>query len=352
MVRVAPDELGYANAQAWQDIYHNKAALKDPKFYGETSNGVQEILRADNESHHRFRRTFAHAFADRSIKKQEPLIARYVDIMVHKLHALEGQPVDMIRLFSLVAFDIIGDLAFGESLDLLESPKYHYWIDTTWAAAKAFAVTRFARWYPWMAPLAVLAVPKDLMQQIEDNFAQCAERVDRRLATKTSRPDIWGLVLSQKGERQLSVPEMHANSQSLLLAGAETTATTLSSLLYFLTKNPEKLQTLITEVRGIFVSDDEISLTDLTSLRYLYACIEETLRLVPPAPTGLPRVVPAQGMTICGEIIPPKVNRLFLLPVIIQYVLTHSFFPDYCVSIGAGCCTQPAKLQGPELLHS
>lgn len=64
---------------------------------------------------------------------------------------------------------------------------------------------------------------------------------------------------------------MHPNSQSLLLAG-----------------------------------DDEISLTDLTSLRYLYACIEETFRLVPPAPTGLPRVVPAQGMTICGETIPQK----------------------------------------------
>jgi cytochrome P450 len=312
-VRVAPDELAFASPQAWQDIYHNKAALKDPNFYGETSNGIQEILRADNVNHARFRRSFTHAFSERSIKEQEPLIVRYVDTMVRKLGAQEGQPVNINRLFSLGSFDIVGDLTFGESLNLLESRKYHYWVDTTWAAVKAFALIRFTRWYPWTAPLATLVVPKGLMQQIEDNFAQCAQRVDRRIATETSRPDIWGLILSQKGERQLSVPEMYANSQTLLLAGGETTSLASTSLLYFLTKNPEKLETLTAEVRGSFASDEEICLTDLALLRYLCACIEEAMRLMPPAPTGLPRIVPAQGMTICGETVPPKVSYVFLI---------------------------------------
>ncbi|KAK2847613.1 hypothetical protein FQN49_005719 [Arthroderma sp. PD_2] len=329
---MAPDELAYTDPQAWQDIYTNKAALKDPDFYGKNFNGVEEILSADNANHARFRRSFAPAFSERSVKEQEPLITGYVDTMVQNLGAQEGRPVDMLRQLSLATFDIIGDLTFGESFGLLKSSKYHYWVDTTWAVVKAFSITRFTHWYPWAAPLALLVIPRGLIKQVKDNIKQSTERVNRRLASKSSRPDIWGLVLSQKGERQLSVPEMHANSQTLLLAGADTTATTLSGLFYFLAKNRETQEKLATEVRSAFATDKDINLTELKPLRYLYACIEEALRVVHPAPTGLPRIVPAGGMTICGEFVPAKtivsVSTLATLRSPRNFKYPGSFIPE------------------------
>lgn len=308
VVRVAPDELSYSSADAWRDIYSNKSMVRDPRFYGETDNGVQEILRGDNINHARFRRGFTHAFSERSIKAQEPLVGQHVDHIVKKLAAVDDQSIDLVSLFNLATFDIMSDLTFGESLGLLHNSKYHYWVETTSSVIKALNVTRFTRWYPWASFLAIAFIPRGLLQQMSDNFKQCSERVDKRLAAKTSRPDIWGLIMSQPGERQFSVQEMYANSQTLMLAGGETSATLLSGLFYHLLKNPEKLQKLTEELRNTFSKEEEITLTALPHLKYLQASIEEGMRLFPPVPVGLPRVVPEGGATICGEVVPGKVR--------------------------------------------
>jgi len=43
-------------------------------------------------------------------------------------------------------------------------------------------------------------------------------------------------------------------------------------------------------------------------LPYLSAVIEEGLRMAPPVPSGLPRVVPADGGMVCGEWLPGGVS--------------------------------------------
>lgn len=86
-----------------------------------------------------------------------------------------------------------------------------------------------------------------------------------------------------------------------MLAGTETTATELSGLTYLLLKNPVQLERLTKEVRSAFSSMDDMTMTKLSQLEFLSACLEEGLRMYPPVPIGLARTAPAGGATVCGH---------------------------------------------------
>ena len=92
------------------------------------------------------------------------------------------------------------------------------------------------------------------------------------------------------------------------MAGSETTATVLSGATYFLLTHPEARQKLEQEVRGAFASDEEITIESVGKLTYMLACLNETMRMYPPVPVGLPRVVPKGGDTIADQYVPEDVG--------------------------------------------
>ncbi len=65
---------------------------------------------------------------------------------------------------------------------------------------------------------------------------------------------------------------------------------------------------LTQEVRSSFNSDQEITLLSVQNLKYMLACLNETLRMYPPVPFGMPRLVPAGGINITGEPVPENVS--------------------------------------------
>lgn len=100
-------------------------------------------------------------------------------------------------------------------------------------------------------------------------------------------------------------------SLSMVLAGSETTAISLSSVFYHLLRNAHAYRKLVAEldaaVRDGVVEDRPtrtVSWAESQKLPYLDACIQESFRLHPAAGLPLERVVPAQGMDILGEHIP------------------------------------------------
>lgn len=106
----------------------------------------------------------------------------------------------------------------------------------------------------------------------------------------------------------MTFPKLKANSSILIIGGSETTATLLSGVTYFLLTNPIAMKKLTDEVRSAFKDESEIDFVSSSNLPYLLACLEEALRMYPPVPIGLPRVVPAGGATICDEFIPEGVS--------------------------------------------
>ena len=96
--------------------------------------------------------------------------------------------------------------------------------------------------------------------------------------------------------------ELTSQATSLIVAGSETTATTLCGLTYFLCRNPRVYEKLATEVRHSFTEYDQITGKSTDGLPYLKAVIDEGLRIYPPIAAGLPRVSP--GETVDGYYVP------------------------------------------------
>lgn len=315
VVRVLPNELSFSSANSWKDIYgHRKAGQptldKFSQFYGHPfGDGTQDIVMSDDATHARMRRVFAHAFSDRALKMQEPLFLTYVDSLVANIRKNIAQHPDqkfnMVMMYNFTTFDIMGDLTFGEPLDLLNSSKYHGWIQSMFANFKFGAYVHSIRYYPLLeSALLRLLTWTSIDKKRKDHNIFSSSRVDRRLEKKEARPDIWGLVLAREEGSGLSKPEMYKNASLFMIAGTETTATLLSGLTYHLLRNSEKMERLVTEIRTSFASESELTIERLQALPYLHACIEEGLRMYPPVSNGLPRVVPAPGVTIDGRHVP------------------------------------------------
>lgn len=320
VVRIAPNALVYRAAPAWKDIYgHRKKGhkifLKDPALYAPTPNGIDAIITANEEDHSRMRRLLTHAFSNKALREQEEILQKYADIFIEKLQEIVGssvsQDLDITRWFNFTTFDLIGDLAFGEPFGCLDNSRYHWWVLIILDAVKASAYLKVFWFYPFLVPLVKFLVPKHLLEKRQASFDLSVEKVRRRLARGTTRPDFTSYILKHSTDgKGVSPEEMDANAAVFVLAGSETTAALLSGCTYYLLRNRDKYERLLREIRGAFSSLSEIQLTSLVDLPYLNAVLTETMRVYPPIPSMLPRIVPEGGAFINGKYVPENVSRV------------------------------------------
>ncbi|KAL1620763.1 hypothetical protein SLS56_009533 [Neofusicoccum ribis] len=311
-VRIGPDKLSYISAEAWRDIYApasgaRRSNPKDRTHYVEEKYGILAVR--DDAAHARLRRIFAPAFADRSIRRQEPMVARYADRLVAAVRrdaeAAAGGELDLCKLWTCATFDVMGQLTFGEPLGLLDRSEYTPWVTMVFGWNKAIDLARLQLEYPLLGLLAKYLTPRSLLEMERSHAKHSSDRVDRRLELGSDEPDIWNLVPGAGEEgKGLARQDMYVNAGVFMIAGTETSATLLSGLTWMLCTNPEKIGKLCAEVRGGFQSDGEMTVERLAKLPYLNACLEEGLRLYPPLPIGPPREVAEGGNVICGEWVP------------------------------------------------
>lgn len=175
----------------------------------------------------------------------------------------------------------MGDLTFGETLGQLSKSDYDPWVKAIFGYIHVVSVSRVCRNWPGLTKIMNALVSAEMKAKRKLHLGYSTRRVDQRMARKTDRPDIWTFVTrySDTEGRRLVPTELHINGALFMLAGTETTATLLSGLTHILLKEPKQLQRLVREVRGAFVSFDELTTTRLSQLGFLNACLEEGLRM-------------------------------------------------------------------------
>ncbi|KAF5595325.1 pisatin demethylase cytochrome P450 [Fusarium pseudocircinatum] len=85
---------------------------------------------------------------------------------------------------------------------------------------------------------------------------------------------------------------------------SDTTSVTLICLFYLLATNKDACTRLQEEIDDLFSSFSQPNHSSFSKLTYLQACIDETLRLFPPVPSGLQRMTPAEGLRVGDTLIP------------------------------------------------
>ena len=319
VVRLAPNEVSFIDPEACRDIYayrpghrtfpKNQVWVPTPPKNG---GKAPSILNADDEDHARIRKAWGYGFSDKALKDQEPLIASHVERLITRLRqqidrSRDDAIVDIVKWYNFCVFDIIGDLAFGESFDCLEKQKYHSWIETIIHHFKAAVLMSACRFYPLLYRLLVWSVPKSSVQKQQQHFLMAKQKVQNRLGIKHDRPDFLSHLT--KARDSLTDAEIESTAGIIIIAGSNSLTTTLAGTTNYLLRFPETLEKLSREVRGTFKTEAEINLTSLGQLPYLSAVIEEGLRIISPVPLGMPRVVPKGGDSVCGEWLPENVSQ-------------------------------------------
>jgi cytochrome P450 len=105
----------------------------------------------------------------------------------------------------------------------------------------------------------------------------------------------------REGSHFLFVACYHRKS---LTGNSDTTAATLTHLFYRLATTPELMTNLRNELDPVVNEEQLFEHKNVQSLLYLNGLINEVLRFHAPIPSGLQRVVPAEGITVDGRFIP------------------------------------------------
>ncbi len=111
--------------------------------------------------------------------------------------------------------------------------------------------------------------------------------------------------LFNAGEGGLTDFEIRLEAGGYITAGSDTTAVTLTYLVYAVCKHKEVREKLVAEVASL---PENFADHDARNLPYLDQVINETLRLYPVVPGALPRAVPQEGAKLAGYQLPGGVT--------------------------------------------
>lgn len=312
VVRIAPNELAFAQATAWRDIMGGKQDFaKWDEYYKVQDRQPTNIMFAPAEEHAKMRRGVSVGFSDRVLREMEPLIQSSIAVFMRRLRDQCKAPeingkIDMSKWFNFTTFDLIGNLVMGESYHCLEDADYHPWVRPIFQVTYISAIMSSLSHYPWFKSNLLRLFRPIISRKILNHQAYTRAKLAKRMQVK--RTDLVEAMLDFDKNNEAEMDKVVMNASVLIVAGSETTATTLSGVTYLLLSNPDKLARLTDEVRNAFQSEEDITMAKASQLDYMLACLEETMRLYPPVPIGMPRIVPKGGRFISGSFVPERTH--------------------------------------------
>ncbi|KAJ5225369.1 hypothetical protein N7468_006594 [Penicillium chermesinum] len=323
-VRVAPNFVSVNTAQGLHDIYGHGKRLQKADFYnGFTAiKGVHNTHNMiDKTLHGRKRRVLSQAFSEAALKGMEDVMLLHVRQLcaslagyaAHEKNVPEGTGVvrNMSNWFGYLSYDVMGELCFGKSFDMLVAEDKRHMIGLVDRASNRHYLCGL--WMPldrWhLDQIFIRKLTQDRWNFIMNSRVEANKRAQERAEKgREAKKDFFYYLLNAKDPetgKGLTTPELWGEANVLMIAGSDTTSTTLAAVLFYLTRNPAALAKLNQEVRNAFASvEDIVSGTQLNELVYLKACIDEALRLAPAVPGAIPREVMQGGAVVDGVLLP------------------------------------------------
>ncbi|TVY29916.1 Pisatin demethylase [Lachnellula hyalina] len=322
IVRIAPGEYSLDDVNAAKIIYGHKANVvsQAPWYYAwSPADPNKSGLFSDLNPHRHAsqRRKFASAYSMSTLVSYEQYVDHCTALLVQRFDEL-AQSHHIINLYHWLqcyAFDVIGEITFGVRFGLLDMGKDEAGIFTAIDGRNAYGT--FVGIYPFLNNLIFPYLPKSGGFTFVIKFAvnqiskKMASLKDPRISRTDGPPDFVSKLVARHEEdpEKITKADIQMICQSNIAAGSDTTAISLSSIMYFLMKHPESLGRLRKEIDDAatnkLVSDPVTFKQAQEHLPFLQAVIKEALRLHPAVGLGLQRIVPEGGVDIAAQKFPP-----------------------------------------------
>lgn len=341
IIRLGPYRLSFRDSSAIKDIYGHRTLCLKGDVYATTAGSHTNILNSiNNEEHGMKRKRLAAAFAIKNlenawefkvVEKIQRLVARFdryaqVD---SNTSATSSQPIDFRKWSNLFTIEAIVDIVLSKDLGFLESGNdvvqseavngkqtFVPFIQSLHGNNRGLEPIVWSQAaYPILRKLSnLLPFFRQQWQNIEDWDGIVRLFIKERRQRKNEVLNDFFKTLDigiEEGElcAEISILcECYAHDQIKIAtnpmavdAGSDTTAIALTHVLYQLILHPETLQKLRKELADVTDGSDVPSFSSLKQCEYLRACLDESLRLLPPISNGLQRRTPAGGMHIAGN---------------------------------------------------
>ncbi|KAJ9268666.1 hypothetical protein DTO212C5_5273 [Paecilomyces variotii] len=305
IVRITPEEIHIKDPDFYDEIYAPASKQRDK--YGNWTIGAgapASTFATVSHNHHRLRRSAINPFfSKRAVSNAEKLIWEKIEILCQRL-AAACQSKQVLRLdaaYMALTMDIITHYAYGESYNYLYEDDFKLeWKDTVIGGSASGALIRQ---FPWAFPV-MKSLPMPILSKAAPEAALLLQwqqmvrrQVDSIIANNREGKKAPGTIFQALLDSDLPPVEKEADrlqdeAQTMVGAGSETTAKTLTIVTFYLLQDKKKLQRLRDELSTIPMQPgpDEELLTQLDQLPYLNAVISEGLRLMHGVTTRLPRV--------------------------------------------------------------
>ncbi|EWG42582.1 hypothetical protein FVEG_04347 [Fusarium verticillioides 7600] len=311
VVRIGPNQVSVASPEAFHHVFVTRcSSFLKTDFYATIQPGIgPNYAGLFNYINHKQamaeRRDLQPLFSPGSLKHYEARFDEQLDILMEV--AKQREKVDLFGLFKFFMLDVIGDLALNKSFGQVTSGKEHqYVIDFNNAFMVIGLQNTFAPIIP-LIPYLPFKKLKNAYYGLQRVFSYSQERVEDYLKQDMSKKQgslMSGYLDPATGEPKdgYSAWSIALAGHGFIVAGSEATSITLTYIIWMLIKRPDVDQRLRQELSRL---SKNYSNTDLANLPYLDAVIRETLRIYPPAPAPMPRVVPKSGFEFEGVSYPP-----------------------------------------------
>jgi cytochrome P450 len=245
------------------------------------------LLTSEGELWRKQRKTIHPVFLAKRIARQAAVMAEEAEKLVTRLRErVGGEPLDIRAEMTGLALGVLGRTLIDADLGAFESIGHSFEVVQDQALFEVMSLGAVPTWIP---------LPKQL--RFRRARRELQEIVDRLAADIGAGPDGDDLIsrlvdsVRQEEDPQVGRTRMRDELVTLLLAGHETTASTMSWAFYLLDKHPEAWDRVHAEAVEVF-GRGPLDAEALHGFRFTTMVLQETMRLYPPV-WLLPRIAKA-----------------------------------------------------------
>ncbi|XP_078521131.1 cytochrome P450 3A21-like [Lissotriton helveticus] len=261
---------------------------------------AEGVTAAKDDQWKRIRTVLSPTFTSGKLKEMFPIIKNLGETLVTNVQKkTEDEPLDMKLMFSSYSIDVVISTSFGVNIDSMNNPKDPFvtngrrLLNFKFTSPLFIIIVLFPFLIPVLRKMDFCLFPNDTLQFFTSAVKSLKEK--RQKGNHENRVDFLQLMVDSQtenipasdginhGYKALTDSEIMAQAMIFILAGYETTSTTLSFLSYNLATHPDVQRKLQQEIDTLLPNKAPPTYDALMQMEYLEMAINETLRMYPSA---------------------------------------------------------------------